>query len=255
MRIAAVGDIHCTRTSAGQLRGLFEAAGQAADVLVLCGDLTDFGLPEEAEILATELSAANVPIVAVLGNHDYESERQDDVRHILEAAGIHVLEGEAAEIDGVGFAGTKGFAGGFGTAALGAWGEPAIKAFVQAALDEARQLETALARVRAERRVVALHYAPIPGTVEGEPDQIWAWLGSERLEEPINRYGADFVVHGHAHHGRLEGRTRGGVPVYNVSRPLLRREGHEPGFRVFELPAREGRERARLSVAGRDEAR
>ena len=235
MRIAAVGDIHCTRDSQGTLRGLFSDASEAADVIVLCGDLTDRGLPEEADILAAELAGATVPVVGVLGNHDHESADADGVADRLTAAGVKILERDSVEIDGVGFAGTKGFAGGFGIHSLGAWGEPPIKAFVQAAIDEELALESALARLRTRDRVAVLHYAPIEATVAGEPEPIFAWLGSSRLEEPIDRYGVSLVVHGHAHHGSLEGRTRGGAAVYNVSQPLLRRSGHDRGFRVLDV--------------------
>ena len=236
MRIAAVGDLHCTRDSAGALRPLFAAASAAADVVALCGDLTDHGLPEEADVLAAEVAGASVPVVAVLGNHDHESGDAQAVTDRLAHAGVAMLEREPVEIGEVGFAGTKGFAGGFGTHALGAWGEAPIKAFVQAAIDEELALEAGLARLRTPHRVAVLHYSPIQATVAGEPEQIQPWLGSSRLEEPIDRYAVTAVVHGHAHYGALEGRTRGGVPVYNVSRPLLRHNGEAEGFRVIEVP-------------------
>lgn len=222
VRIAAVGDIHYGKGSAGELRPLFEQVAERADVLILCGDLTDYGLPEEAELVVRDIApAAHVPTVAVLGNHDYESGRQDEIREVLQAVGIAVLDGESCELLGIGFAGAKGFCGGFGRSALGYWGEPTIKAFVQEALDEALKLESALARLRTPRRVAILHYAPIEATVEGEPPTIFPYLGSSRLEEPLNRYPVDFVVHGHAHKGSPEGMTSAGVPVYNVSRGLL----------------------------------
>lgn len=237
MRIAAVGDLHCTRDAAGALRPLFAEASAAADVIALCGDLTDHGLPEEADVLAAEIGGASVPVVAVLGNHDHEAGEAAGVTERLAGAGVAMLERESVEIGEVGFAGTKGFAGGFGTHALGAWGEAPIKAFVQAAIDEELALEAALARLRTPHRLAVLHYSPVQATVLGEPEAIHAWLGSSRLEEPIDRYAVSAVVHGHAHYGALEGRTRGGVPVYNVSRPLLRQHGEERGFRVIELPA------------------
>ncbi len=239
MRVAAVGDIHCTRTSQGKLAPLFAQAAANADVLVLAGDLTDYGLPEEAHVLARELAAAKVPIVGVLGNHDFESGKPDEVARILREAGVELLDGDAVEIEGVGFAGAKGFAGGFGEHALGPWGENAIKRFVQEAVDEALKLETALARLRMQLRVAVVHYAPIEDTVRGEPPPIFPFLGSSRLEEPIDRYHARAVFHGHAHHGALEGRTKGGIPVYNVSLPLLRRtlgEG-EPTLRIVDVSA------------------
>lgn len=238
VRFAAVGDLHCTKDSAGTLRELFAQASQAADALILCGDLTDYGLPEEAKVLADELSVVSIPIVAVLGNHDHESGQAAEVVKILAGAGVRVLDGEACEVCGVGLAGTKGFAGGFGRAALGAWGEGAIKQFVNEAIQEAMKLESALAKLRTLSRVAVLHYSPIVGTVEGEPPEIYAFLGSSRLEDPLLRYPTHFVVHGHAHRGAPEGRTVNGVPVYNVAKPLLQRlHPEQPAFRLLEVPA------------------
>lgn len=236
VRFAAVGDIHVTRNSAGTLRGLFAQASEAADALLLCGDLTDYGTAEEAQILADELAAASVPVVAVLGNHDHEAGTPQLVSGILERAGVQVLDGESCIVQGVGIAGTKGFAGGFGRASLGAWGEAGIKRFVQEALDEAMKLEAALAKLRTPRRIALLHYAPVAATVQGEPPEIFPFLGSSRLEEPLLRYPVDAVFHGHAHRGTPEGRTINGVPVYNVARPLLLRSRPEaPPFRLVEL--------------------
>jgi Icc-related predicted phosphoesterase len=242
MRVAAIADLHCSRTSEGELRELFAAARASADVLALCGDLTDYGLPEEAAVLVREMAAADgMPVVAVLGNHDYEAGKEAEVRALLADAGVLVLDGDSCEIGGVGFAGAKGFAGGFGRGALGAWGEPAIKAFVQEAVNEAIKLETALARLRTERRVVLLHYSPIVATVEGEPREIFPYLGCSRLEEPLSRYPVDVVFHGHAHRGQAEGRTLAGVPVFNVSLPLQRRLHPEgPLCRLFEIPVGRG---------------
>jgi Icc-related predicted phosphoesterase len=243
VRVAAVGDLHCTKNSRGSFQSLFEGMAQAADVLVLCGDLTDYGLAEEAHVLVAEMKAAmRMPIVAVLGNHDYEVGKPEEVREVFQEAGVTVLDGESCEILGVGFAGAKGFAGGFGRGTLGAWGERAIKDFVQEAIDEAMKLESALARLRTEPRIAVLHYAPIRGTVEGEPIEIFPFLGCSRLADPLNRYPVTAVVHGHAHNGSLEGRTDRDVPVYNVSAPLLRKSfGDRPPFRVIEvrLPARQ----------------
>ena len=238
LRIAAIGDIHVSKNSVGKFQALFAQISSSADVLVLCGDFTDYGLPDEARILARELTASvKIPIVAVLGNHDYESGKQDEIRHILTDASVNVLDGEVIEVHGVGFAGVKGFAGGFGRGALGPWGEHAIKQFVQEAVDEALKLESALARLRTQRRVAVLHYAPIRGTVEGEPPEILPYLGSSRLEEPINRYRVNAVFHGHAHRGSPEGKTSTGVPVYNVAMPLLARLNPDrPPFLILELP-------------------
>jgi Icc-related predicted phosphoesterase len=238
LRIAAIGDIHVSKSSQGKFHALFSQISSSADVLVLCGDFTDYGLPDEARVLARELTASvKIPVIAVLGNHDYESGKEDEIRHILTDAGANVLDGEVVEVLGVGFAGVKGFAGGFGRGALGPWGEHAIKQFVQEAVDEALKLESALARLRTSRRVALLHYAPIRGTVEGEPPEIYPYLGSSRLEEPINRYRVSVVFHGHAHRGSPEGKTSTGVPVYNVAMPLLARLNPDrPPFLILELP-------------------
>lgn len=242
LRIAAIGDLHVSKTAQGTLQTLFSQISASADVLVLCGDFTDYGLPDEARVLARELTTAmKIPVVAVLGNHDHEGGKEDEIRQILADAGVTVLDGEATEIRGVGFAGTKGFAGGFGRGALGPWGEHAIKRFVQEAVDEALKLESALARLRTPQRVALLHYAPIRGTVEGEPPEIFPYLGSSRLEEPINRYRVSAVFHGHAHRGTLEGRTTTGVPVYNVSLPLLSRvHPDRPPYLMVDIPLDDG---------------
>jgi Icc-related predicted phosphoesterase len=237
LRIAAMGDLHVSKSSQGAFQPLFTQINQSADVLLLCGDFTDYGLPDEARVLARELAVVKIPVVAVLGNHDYEGGKPHEIRQILADGGVNVLDGEATEIHGVGFAGVKGFAGGFGRGALGPWGEHAIKAFVQEAVDEALKLETALARLRTQKRVALLHYSPIRGTVEGEPPEIFAYLGSSRLEEPINRYRVNAVFHGHAHRGTPEGRTSTGVPVHNVSMPLLTRVNpNRPPFLIVEVP-------------------
>ncbi len=238
VRVAAVADIHCSKTSQGTLQPLFAQASASADVLLLCGDLTDYGLPDEAHVLAKELAAAlRIPVVAVLGNHDFESGKQQEVADILCESGVKLLDGDAVEVRGVGFAGVKGFAGGFGRGALGLWGEEAVKQFVREAIDEALKLEAALARLRTPHRIGVLHYAPIQATVEGEPREIWPYLGSSRLEEPLTRYTVDAVFHGHAHNGCPEGAIRNAIPVYNVSLPLLRKTYPDsPPYRLFEVP-------------------
>jgi Icc-related predicted phosphoesterase len=241
LRVAAIGDLHVSKASQGAFQPLFTQINSAADVFVLCGDFTDYGLPEEARILARELMVVKIPVIAVLGNHDYEAGRQQEIREILVDAGVTVLDGEAIEIEGVGFAGVKGFCGGFGRGALGPWGEHVIKQFVQESVDEALKLEAALARLRTSQRIALLHYAPIRGTVEGEPLEIFPYLGSSRLEEPINRYRVTAVFHGHAHRGSAEGRTATGVPVYNVAMPLLARINPDrPPYLIVEVPLTEG---------------
>ena len=237
VKLAAIGDLHFSRaTPAGSLQPLFSQINDEADVLLLCGDLTDYGLPEEARGFAREVATTvKIPMVGVLGNHDFESGQQDEVRKILVDAGISVLDGETTEIHGIGFAGIKGFAGGFGRRALGPWGEEIIKRFVHECLDEALKLETALARLRTERLIAVLHYAPIQQTVEGEPLEIFPFLGCSRLEEPLTRYPVSAVFHGHAHHGQPEGRTRTDVPVFNVSASLMRQHFPDAPFRLVDV--------------------
>jgi Icc-related predicted phosphoesterase len=236
VRIAAIGDLHYGRaTPAGSLQPLFAQIADSADILALAGDLTDYGLAEEARGFARELAAVRIPMVAVLGNHDVESNQQSEIVAILKDAGVTTLDGDTTEILGIGFAGVKGFCGGFGRRALGPWGEPIIKKFVHEALDEALKLETALARLRGEHLITLLHYAPVQATVEGEPLEIYPFLGCSRLEEPITRYPISAVIHGHAHHGAPEGRTRTNVPVYNVSASLMRERFPERPFRLIEV--------------------
>lgn len=239
VRIAAVGDLHYGRTTpAGSLQPLFAQINESADILALCGDLTDYGLVEEARAFVKEIAPAiKIPIVAVLGNHDFESNQQTEIVQVLKDVGIVTLDGETTEIYGIGFAGIKGFAGGFGRRALGPWGEEIIKKFVHEAVDEALKLESALARLRNEHLVVLLHYAPIQGTVEGEPCDIYPFLGCSRLEDPITRFPVTAVFHGHAHHGAPEGRTRTNVPVFNVSASLMRETFPDRPFRLIELGA------------------
>jgi Icc-related predicted phosphoesterase len=236
VRVAAVGDLHCTKTSQGAFQPLFARVAEAADVLLLAGDLTDYGHPDEARVLAREFASLRIPTAAVLGNHDLESDRKDEILQIIRDAGVTVLDGDACELQGIGVAGVKGFGGGFGVRALGPWGESFIMQFVHEAVNEALKLEAALARIRTTRLIALMHYAPVQQTVEGEPLEIYPFVGSSRLEEPISRYPVSLVLHGHAHRGKLEGATRNGVPVYNVSMHLLARSFPDrPAFRVFTL--------------------
>ena len=235
IRLAALGDLHCRAGSQGKLAPILAQAAAQADVLVLCGDLTDFGKVEEAQVLAKELmSAANIPMVGVLGNHDYESNQVAEVRAILCEAGLNLLDGDVFEAHDVGFAGVKGFAGGFGQGMLRPFGEPSIKAFVHEAIDEALKLECALGSLRTTYRIALTHYAPIEATIVGERPEIFPYLGTSRLEDSLQRYPVHMAFHGHAHCGTLEGRTSSGVPVYNVAMPLLLRQRHQ-AFRIFEL--------------------
>jgi Icc-related predicted phosphoesterase len=239
VKFAAVADLHCTKAAQGTLLPLFEQAGRLADVLLLAGDLTDYGLPEEAQALAHDLKTAlKIPVVAVMGNHDFEAGKSAEVANILRESGVTLLDGDAVEIHGVGIGGAKGFLGGFGRGTLEAWGEPAVKAVVQATMDEVLKLEKALARLRTPKRVALLHYAPVRGTVEGEPAEIHPFMGCGRFEEPLNRYGVHVVFHGHAHRGAADSFTSTGIPVYNVALPLLRRERPDgPPLRIVELSA------------------
>ena len=237
VRVAAVGDLHYGKSSQGTFQTLFGQVAEHADILLLCGDFTDYGLPEEARGLVRDLTAVlRIPVLAVLGNHDYHSGKQEEIAEIARAGGITVLDGDSHEVLGIGFAGVKGFGGGFGPRALGPWGEDIFKRFVHEAVEEALKLESALARLRTPHRIAALHYAPTVATVQGEPLEIYPFLGSSRLEEPINRYQVSAVVHGHAHRGQPEGRTTAGVPVYNVSLPLMTRLSPDRPFRILELP-------------------
>lgn len=236
VRVAAVGDLHCTKTSQGVFQTLFARIAGSADVLLLAGDLTDCGLPDEARVLARELATLRIPAAAVLGNHDVESDKQDEIRQIITDAGVIVLDGDACELRGIGIAGIKGFGGGFGKRALGPWGETIIKQFVHEAVNEALKLEAAMARLRTKQLVALMHYAPVVETVVGEPFEIYPFVGSSRLEEPLGRYPVSLVLHGHAHRGQLQGKTKTDVPVYNVSMPLLTRSFPDrPAFRMIEL--------------------
>ena len=236
VRIAAIADLHYAGGEKASLAPIVASLAEAADILLICGDLTHHGLPEEAAELAKDLKGLRLPILAVLGNHDYHSDQQEEIKRVLKGSPIQVLDGDAVEILGVGFAGVKGFASGFGRRVLEPWGEPIVKQFVRESVEESLKLESALAQLRAETRIALLHYAPILGTVEGEPPEIYAFLGSSRLEEPLNRFQVAAAFHGHAHHGRQEGRTATGIPVYNVSMPLLRLTSPDaPPFRVIEV--------------------
>ena len=237
VRIAAVSDIHYGRSSQGMLQPLFAEITESADILILAGDLTDYGLSEEARVLAKDLtSSLKIPAIGVLGNHDFEAGEEKEVAKILSDAGVRMLDGDTHEVHGIGFAGIRGFCGGFGRGALGAWGESVIKAFVHEAITEALKLEAALARLKTDHRIAILHYAPIRETVEGEPLEIYPFLGSSRLEEPLSRYDVTAVFHGHAHRGALEGKTAKGIPVYNVSLPLLKEQFPDrPAFRLLEV--------------------
>ena len=223
MRIAAIGDLHVQEGDDAPYRDLFAEISSHADVLLLCGDLTNFGKTKEAEILADDIKSCTLPVLGVLGNHDYECGQPEKVVEILHGAGMTVLDEQAVEIDGVGFAGVKGFMGGYGRGELAPFGEPIVKAFVDEAMNEARKLENGLRSLRTSRSVAVLHYSPTVETLEGEPQAIYQYLGSQRLADAIDRFDhVKAVVHGHAHHGTYEGRTPRGTPVYNVAQFVLK---------------------------------
>jgi Icc-related predicted phosphoesterase len=235
MRVAAIGDLHVREDDVAPYRELFTEIAGKADVLLLCGDLTNFGRTTEAEILADDIKSCAIPVLGVLGNHDYECGQPEKVCEILHGAGMTVLDEQAVEICGVGFAGVKGFLGGFGRGELAPFGEPIVKAFVDEAMNEARKLENQLRTLRTERSVAVLHYSPIEGTIEGEPPAILQYLGSQRLCEPIDRFDhVKAVVHGHAHHGTYEGRTPRGTPVYNVAQFVVQPKFGRP-YALLEI--------------------
>lgn len=240
MRIAAVGDIHVRKGDKGRFASCFTQISSEADVLVICGDLTDTGSEAEAVVLAEELRSCKVPVVAVLGNHDHEKGKPAEVRRIMKDAGVHMLDGEAVVINGVGFAGTKGFGGGFDKYSLSMFGETAMKAFVQEAVDEALKLDRALTNLDKEHndipKIAVMHYSPIKDTIMGEPEVIFPFLGSSRLAEPLIRRQVAAAFHGHAHAGTLESALND-VRVFNVALPILHKSGHTCGYYVLDLQA------------------
>lgn len=234
MKVAAIADLHCREDSAGEILRLLAGIEEAADVLVVAGDLTDTGLATEMEVLLDDLEALDLPVVAVLGNHDHESDCGPRLVVMLHEAGVRVLDATACEIDGVGFAGTKGFCGGFEERLVQPFGERALKAFIQTGIEEAVRLEGALSKLECERKVAVLHYAPVRETLNGESPELYPMLGSSRLANALDRHSVNAIVHGHAHHGSPEGRTARGVPVHNVSRFVRQRAGLPP-YLVLEV--------------------
>lgn len=234
MRIAATGDLHIRTTEDPALKEMFRDLPRHADLLIAAGDLTDNGRLEEAEQVNRYFKALNMPVLAVLGNHDHEGDCAEEIVQMLSAGGTIVLDGSIHEIDGVGFAGTKGFCGGFGSASVQPFGERSLKTFINSSIEEAIRLENAIKHIQCRRKVVVLHYAPIPETVAGEPPEIFAFLGTSRLANAIDRQGADLIVHGHAHHGSPHGFTPAGIPVHNVSRfvQIVHKESY---YCLFEM--------------------
>lgn len=237
IRVAAVGDVHVGPECGGRLRPHFDGVAEHADLLVLAGDLTRCGEPEEAEVLAGELAGVGVPVVAVLGNHDLHADRGDECTAVLERAGVHVLDGSATVVDvdgvSVGIAGTKGFGGGFPGASGSEFGEPEMKAFMRHSREVAAGLRDALALLATDVRIALLHYAPVEETLRGERLEIYPFLGCWLLGEAVDEAGADVVFHGHAHKGAERGVTPGGVRVRNVAQPVI---GHP--YRVYGVEPR-----------------
>lgn len=240
IRIAAVGDLHIRDTDKGKWVEFFNDVSKNADVLAICGDLTDTGDESEAHILVEELKSCSIPVVGVLGNHDHEKSRHKLIRQIVQNHhNVHILDGEAVVIAGVGFAGVKGFGGGFDNHMLSMFGEGAMKSFVQEAVEETLHLDRALARLDQEhaniKKIALLHYSPIKETVQGEPEQIFPFLGSSRLAEPLLRRNVEVVFHGHAHVGKLEGSIAGKVKVFNVAKHVLKKSGYERPYFLYEV--------------------
>ncbi|MCI0572020.1 MAG: metallophosphoesterase [Myxococcaceae bacterium] len=234
--MAAAGDLHCRDDHQGRFQKFVQQVNAQADLLVLCGDLTDRGWASEGKVLAGELSALRVPCVVVLGNHDYEGGAAKDICAELTRVGVHCLDGNHFLFDKVlGVAGVKGFAGGFGNATLQAFGEGLTKSFVQEAVTESLKLEAALAKIEVAKKVVIMHYAPVVETIHGENVEIFPFLGTSRLAMPVDHFGAACVFHGHAHHGSHEGKTKAGIPVYNVAMPLMARLNPDQRFKLVEV--------------------
>lgn len=223
MRVAAIGDLHCRAGSEGMVRRLLDGVEDEADVLLLAGDLTNLGLVEEMDQLLGELTAYHLPKLAVVGNHDHESDNVETLTAMMKDAGLVVLDGDVHELGGVEFVGMKGAWGGFGVHRLQPFGERLLKDYIMASVHEAARLEDALQRLHGDRRVALLHYAPVAATLQGECPEIYPFLGFSLLADALDRHGVDIVVHGHAHHGSPDGMTPGGIPVRNVSRYVLSR--------------------------------
>ena len=235
MRLAAVADIHLKAEDYEKNAAAFSAVNDLADVLVVAGDFTNHGMPDEMRVCLSVLEHVHVPIVAVLGNHDHESGHQDELAGILRVAGVHVLDGNCFEVDGMGFAGTKGFAGGFAPYELMPFGEYGIKTFVEVAEREAVKLDYSLEQLKTPIKIAITHYAPIKDTVVGEPEPIFPFLGSSRLQRALDRHKPALALHGHAHHGTFSGESKGGVRVCNVALAILRERGEEHPFTIFNF--------------------
>ncbi|WP_107657054.1 metallophosphoesterase family protein [Nocardia suismassiliense] len=234
MRIAAVGDVHLGADSHGLWRPTLRELPEHADILLLAGDLTRHGTVDEAKVVAAEFADLGVPVVAVLGNHDYHSEVEDDITELLVDHGITVLEGTATTftISGrtLGIAGTKGFGGGFAGKCASIFGERQMRDFSCHTVALADSLAEALAGLSTDVTIALTHYSPVSDTLHGEPREIYPFLGSYLLGEAIDNNGADLALHGHAHAGSERGTTPGGIRVRNVAQPVLR-----AAYAIYEL--------------------
>ncbi len=235
MKVAAVADIHLKPEDQEKNVRQFSRANELADALVIAGDFTNHGMPDEMRACLAVLEHIHIPIIAVLGNHDHESGHQDELAGMLRLAGVHLLDGQCHEMDGVGFAGTKGFCGGFAPYELMPFGENGIKTFVEIAEREAIKLDYGLAQLNTPIKIAITHYAPILETVVGEPEPIFPFLGSSRLQRALDRHKPLMALHGHAHKGTFTAESSTGTKIYNVALHLLRERGEEHPFTVFKL--------------------
>lgn len=235
MRLAAVADIHIRAENHERDVHQFSAVNDLADALVIAGDFTNHGMPDEMRGVLAVIEHIHIPIIAVLGNHDHESGHQDELAGMLRLAGVHLLDGHCYEIDGIGFAGTKGFCGGFAPYELMPFGEQGIKTFVEIAEREAIKLDYGLAQIQGRKKVTITHYSPIKETIAGEPEAIFPFLGSSRLERALESHRPVLALHGHAHKGTFSAETKSGIRVCNVALPILRQQGEEHPFALFNL--------------------
>ena len=238
-RIAAVADIHVKTTDKGVWSEYFREISKKADILLIGGELTFTGDEVEAQVLSEELKSCNIPVAVVLGNHDHEKGRQKLIRHIIQNENVHVLEGEFVILGKVGVAGVKGFGGGFDNHMLSLFGEEAMKAFVKEAVNESLNLDRALKRMGEEhegvKQIVLMHYSPVKGTLEGEPEEVFPFLGCSRLEEPLSRHKVNAVFHGHAHKGKIEAVTQYGLNIFNVAWSVLQKAGYDVPVYITEV--------------------
>ena len=234
MRIAAIADLHYQIGNLESFKPIFREMEQQADVLVLAGDLTNDGLPEEARLLIDDLEGVAVPVLAVLGNHDHEAGHANVLAAMLHEAGVLMLDRTEIDLGNVGFVGTKGFCGGFSKRLVQPFGEKSLKVFIRTSMDEAMDLENAAAQLKSSRKVGILHYAPIRATLQGESEELFPFLGTSRLADALDHQQVKLILHGHAHYGSPEGHTPGGARVYNVARFVLQAH-YNRQYRLIDL--------------------